>query len=63
MHVWKSQAADEKIPGTIEYNICSKAEIEREVAAFKGSLKLDEAHVNEIERETREQTNLASGIV
>ena len=38
------------------YNICSKAEIEREVAAFKESLKLDEAHINEIERETREQT-------
>ena len=53
--VWKTQAADEKIPGTIEYNICSKAEIEREVAAFKESLKLDEAHINEIERETTEQ--------
>ena len=54
--VWKSQAAYEKIPGTIEYNICSKAEIEREVATFKKSPKHDEVHINETERETREQT-------
>ena len=54
--VWKRQPIDEKIPETAEYNICSKAEIEREVAAFKESLKTDEAHIYDIERDTREQT-------
>ena len=39
-----------------EYNICSKSEIEREVAALKESLKIDEAGINAIERETGEQT-------
>ena len=28
---------------TTKYNICSKAETEREVAAFKESLKIEEA--------------------
>ena len=41
---------------TKEYNICSKNETEREVAAFKESLKIDEAGINAIEIETREQT-------
>ena len=43
---------------TTKYNICSKAETEREVATFKESLKIEEAtcNINEIEREIREQT-------
>ena len=44
------------MPAATEYNICSKSEIEREVAALKESFKIDEAGINAIERETREQT-------
>ena len=55
--VWKQQLpTNEKLPAATEYNICSKSEIEREVAALKESLKIDEAGINAIERETREQT-------
>ena len=56
--VWKRQlpSTNEKSLVPTEYNICSKSMIEREVTAFKESLKIDEAGINAIERETREQT-------
>ena len=50
------QPAEEKSLVPTEYNICSKEIIQSEVAAFKESLKIDEAGINGIERETREQT-------
>ena len=36
------------------YNVCSKGSIKGEVTAFKELLKIDEASINAIERETRE---------
>ena len=57
--VWQKHqlpSAEDKSLVPTEYNICSKDMIERELAAFKESLKIDEAGINGIESETREQT-------